>query len=325
MSDQSDPVHVPEPAHPRQRKQPLPWQTPKPARDDAQCERSLQAILDSPSYRPAIEDVDFLDSDDARGVRLQLDYLKADRLLREHGVRHTIVVFGSTRIVEPAAARRKVEELRAALAVRADDSELQQRLLVAERIQAKSHYYDIAREFATLVTNAGEGPQDSRLVVMTGGGPGMMEAANRGVHDVGGKTVGLNIILPHEQYPNPYITPELCFQFHYFALRKMHFVMRARALVAFPGGYGTLDELFETLTLIQTRKITPVPVVLVGERYWRKVFDADFLVEEGTIDAEDRDLFWYAETAEEAWQGLLLWYQRKGESLIDGGERLYAE
>ena len=152
---------------------------------------------------------------------------------------------------------------------------------------------------------------------MTGGGPGMMEAANRGARDVNARTVGLNIHLPHEQFPNPYISPELCFQFHYFALRKMHFMLRARALVAFPGGYGTFDELFETLTLIQTRKIKPVPVILVGEAFWRKAFDVDFLVDEGVIDPEDRDLFWYAETAEEAWQGLLLWYERKGEPLIE--------
>jgi uncharacterized protein (TIGR00730 family) len=153
-------------------------------------------------------------------------------------------------------------------------------------------------------------------VVVTGGGPGMMEAANRGAHDAGGKTVGLNITLPHEQFPNPYVTPELCFQFHYFALRKMHFMLRARALVAFPGGFGTFDELFETLTLIQTRKIKPVPVVLVGEAYWRKAFDVDFLMEEGVIDAEDRDLFWFAESAEDIWKGLLLWYRRNGDNLI---------
>jgi hypothetical protein len=159
---------------------------------------------------------------------------------------------------------------------------------------------------------------------MTGGGPGMMEAANRGADEAGAKSIGLNITLPHEQYPNPYITPELCFKFHYFALRKMHFVLRARALVAFPGGFGTFDELFETLTLIQTRKIKPVPVVLVGEQFWRKAFDVDFLVDEGVIDAEDRDLFWYAETADEIWQGLQLWYERKGEPLI-GLERRSSE
>ncbi|HDK38301.1 MAG TPA: TIGR00730 family Rossman fold protein [Thiolapillus brandeum] len=276
----------------------------------------METILNSPSYLPAIEDVDFLDGDDARGVRLQLDYLKPERLLIEQGIEHTIVVFGSTRIVEPAAAEKKVEKIREALTAAAADSELQRRLLVAERVLAKSHYYEIARQFSRLVANAGGGPQDSRLVVMTGGGPGIMEAANRGAHEIGAKTVGLNISLPHEQYPNPYITPELCFSFHYFALRKMHFMMRAKALVAFPGGFGTLDELFETLTLIQTRKINPLPVVLVGEAYWRKAFDSDFLVEEGVIDIEDRELFWFAETADDIWEGLLCWYERNGELLV---------
>ncbi|MGB5397468.1 MAG: TIGR00730 family Rossman fold protein [Gammaproteobacteria bacterium] len=307
---------VPEPAHADQRKEPLPWQSPKSSAEDPKCPGMLQAILDSPSYVPAVEDVDFLDSDAARGVRLQLDYLKPERLLRQHDVQHSIVVFGSTRIVEPVTAQLKVEQLRTALVAEPDSSELKRKLGVAERILAKSHYYDIAREFAQRVAKSGQGPEDSRLVVVTGGGPGMMEAANRGAHDVGGKTVGLNITLPHEQYPNPYVTPALCFQFHYFSLRKMHFVLRARALVAFPGGFGTFDELFETLTLIQTRKIKPIPVVLVGEAYWRKAFDVDFLVDEGVIDAEDRDLFWFAETAEDIWNGLLSWYKQNGELLI---------
>jgi len=316
VSEKHHKPEVPQPPHPEQRKEPLPWQTPKSPQEDPECPDKLQAILDSPSYIPAVEDVDFLDGDDARGVRLQLDYLKPDRLLKQHGVQHTIVVFGSTRIIEPSAAQQKVQRLREALLADSNDQELQRRLFVAERILAKSHYYDIARQFSQLVANAGEGPLDSRLVIMTGGGPGMMEAANRGAHDAGGKTVGLNITLPREQYPNPYITPELCFQFHYFSLRKMHFVLRARALVAFPGGYGTFDELFETLTLIQTRKIKPIPVVLVGEAFWQKAFDVDFLVEEGVIDAEDRELFWFAETAEDIWSGLQDWYQRNGESLI---------
>ncbi len=316
MSKKNHSPAIPQPAHAEQRKEPLPWQTPKSSNEDPECPSKLQAILNSPSYTPAIEDVDFLDGDDARGVRLQLDYLKPDRLLKQHGVRHTIVVFGSTRIVEPMVAQKKVERLREALLSQPDNTELQRRLFVAERILAKCRYYDVARQFSTLVANAGKGPMDSRLVVMTGGGPGMMEAANRGASDAGGKTVGLNITLPHEQYPNPYVTPELCFQFHYFSLRKMHFVLRARALVAFPGGFGTFDELFETLTLIQTRKIKPIPVVLVGESFWRKAFDVDFLVEEGVIDMEDRDLFWFAETAEDIWTGLQDWYQRNGENLI---------
>ena len=307
---------VPLPAHPDERKEPLPWQTRKPTSEDAECAKMLDAILASESYIPAVRDLDFLGGSSTRGLRLQLDYLKPERMLRKYGIEHTIVVFGSTRIVEPRAAKRKVEKLQAALASRPDDDELTARLAIAKRIVAKSRYYDIARDFSRLVSESGKGPGDCRLVVMTGGGPGMMEAANRGASDVKAKTVGLNIQLPHEQFPNPYISPELCFQFHYFALRKLHFMLRARALVAFPGGYGTFDELFETLTLIQTRKIKPVPVVLVGEEFWRQAFNVDFLVDEGVIDTEDRDLFWYAETAEEVWEGLQLWYERQGESLV---------
>jgi uncharacterized protein (TIGR00730 family) len=316
MSKKYNRPEVPHPADPLQRKESLPWQKPKPSVEDPASKDKLKNILNSPSYISAIEDVDFLDGDDARGVRLQLDYLKPDRLLKEHGIENTIVVFGSTRIVEPEAAEKNVKHSRTALAKQPDDKELKRKLLVAERILAKSHYYEIAREFSQLVANAGNGPEDSRLVVMTGGGPGMMEASNRGAHDAGAKNIGLNITLPHEQYPNPYISPELCFRFHYFALRKMHFMLRAKALVAFPGGYGTFDEVFETLTLIQTRKIKPVPIVLVGEGYWRKAFDIDFMLEEGVIDVEDRDLFWFAETAEEIWEGLLCWYENNNETLI---------
>ena len=316
MTEKTTRIDVPAPASPHERKEPLPWQSPKPTSEDAECAHMLDAILASDSYIPAVRDLDFLGGSSTRGLRLQLDYLKPERMLRKYGIEQTIVVFGSTRIVEPRAARRKVEKLQAALASRPDDSELVSRLAVAQRILAKSHFYDIARDFSRLVGESGKGPGDCRLVVMTGGGPGMMEAANRGASDVQAKTVGLNIQLPHEQFPNPYISPELCFQFHYFALRKLHFMLRARALIAFPGGYGTFDELFETLTLIQTRKIKPVPVVLVGEAFWRKAFDVDFLVDEGVIDPEDRDLFWYAETADDIWQSLLLWYERKGESLL---------
>lgn len=319
MKDKPHRPEVPKPANPVERKESLPWQVPKPPGEDPEGPHKLETILGHPSYLPAIEDVGFLDGDDARGVRLQLDYLKPDRLLKEHGVRHTIVVFGSTRIVEPAAAKSKVERLRDMLALKPDDDELQRRLFIAERILAKSRYYEVAREFSRLVANAGGGPNDPRLVVMTGGGPGIMEAANRGAVETGAKNVGLNITLPHEQYPNPYVTPELCFQFHYFALRKLHFMLRAKALVAFPGGYGTMDELFETLTLIQTRTIKPLPVVLVGEQFWRKAFDIDFLVDEGVVDEEDRDLFWFAETASDIWEGLQCWYSNNGGDLIEGG------
>ncbi|RMD79617.1 MAG: TIGR00730 family Rossman fold protein [Gammaproteobacteria bacterium] len=306
----------PSPAHPQRRREPLPWQRPKPAEEDPEAPRRVQAILASPTYRQADQDVDFLARDETRGVRLQLDYLKPELLMQEHGIQHTIVVFGSTRIPEPATALRRLEEARAEAAAHPRSRAAAHRVAVAERILAKSVYYDVAREFGRLVGEAGEGPGDSRLVVMTGGGPGMMEAANRGAYDAGAKTVGLNITLPHEQFPNPYLTPELCFRFHYFALRKLHFLKRAKALVAFPGGYGTLDELFETLTLVQTRKIRPVPVVLVGEAFWRRAVDFDFLVEEGVIDPEDRELFWFAETAREIWEGIQDWYRAAGEPLL---------
>lgn len=309
-------VHIPTPPHPSQRRELLPWQQPKPLEEDPEAQERLQAILESPSYREADKDMEFLQSDQARGLRLQLDYLKPQLLLDQHDVRQTIVIFGGTRIQEPAAAKRKVAELRAAHAADPTKSELARRLGMAERLLAKSEYYNVAREFGRLVAQNGKGATTHRLTVVTGGGPGIMEAANRGAYDVGANTVGLNIHLPHEQYPNPYVTPGLCFNFHYFGLRKLHFLLRAKALVAFPGGYGTLDELFETLALVQTRTIKPVPVVLVGEHYWRQVFNADFLVEEGVIDPEDRDLFWFAETAQDIWDGILQWYERLEEPLF---------
>jgi len=313
-------ARIPQPPHPTKRREPLPGHRPKPPEDDASAPERVQAILDSPSYREADQDIDFLSLDATRGVRLQIDYFKPELLLSRNGVAHTIVVFGSTRIVEPSAARRAVDALRAATAADPASRDLQLRLRIAERVLAKSCYYDVAREFGRLVGSAGGGPRESGIVILTGGGPGMMEAANRGAFDVGAKTVGLNITLPHEQYPNPYITPDLCLRFHYFALRKLHFLMRARALVAFPGGFGTFDELFETLTLVQTRKIKPVPVVLVGEAYWRQAFNADFLVDEGVIDPEDRELFWFAETAEEIWNGILRWHDVNGTPLIARGD-----
>jgi len=308
---------VPVPPSPQHREEALPWEQPKPPDEDPQAPSKLEKIIRSPSYIQADKDPDFLGLDETRGVRLQVDYLKPELLLKKHGVEQTIVVFGSTRIVEPASASHRLAQREAELAADPDNPGLQHRVAVARRILEKSHYYDIAREFGCLVAHSGKGPLDSRLVVMTGGGPGIMEAANRGAHEAGAKNSGLNISLPHEQYPNPYLTPELTFHFHYFALRKLHFLQRARALVAFPGGFGTCDELFETLTLVQTRKIKPVPVVLVGETYWRRVFDIDFMVEEGVIDTEDRKLFWYAETAEAIWEGIQCWYEDAGEPLLN--------
>jgi uncharacterized protein (TIGR00730 family) len=306
---------IPAPAHPRRRDEPLPWQQPKPAEEDPLAPQRIQAILDAPSYRQADEDTEFLLRDDVRGVRLQMDYLKAELLLREHHIEHTIVVFGSARIREPDVARRKCESLRAAQDADPHNAELMRQLAIAERILEKSRYYDVAREFGRLVGETNERRHNGHTVIMTGGGPGIMEAANRGAFDMGAKSVGLNITLPHEQYPNPYATTDLSFRFHYFALRKMHLLKRAKALVAFPGGYGTLDELFEVLTLIQTRKIKPIPVVLVGESYWRRAVDIDFLIDEGVIDREDRNLFWFAETAEDIWNDILHWHRASGEPL----------
>ena len=311
---------------PLSRHQPLPEHRPKSIAEDPEAPAKLAAIVGDPSYREADQDPDFLRRDDMRGVRLGLDYEKPQQLLSDHNVAHTIVVFGSTRIPEPAAARRNCATLATALAARPDDPGLTERLAIAKRVEAKSHYYDVAREFGRLVGECGDNAIGGRLVIMTGGGPGIMEAANRGAHDVGAKSAGLNIALPQEQCPNPYVSPGLCFSFHYFAMRKLHFLLRARALVAFPGGYGTLDELFEVLTLAQSGKIDPVPVILVGEDYWRRVFDVDFLVAEGTIDPEDRDLFWYAETARDIWRDILLWYEMCGQPLLAPGaaERLSA-
>ncbi|HIE33191.1 MAG TPA: LOG family protein [Thermodesulfobacteriaceae bacterium] len=305
------------PTRPLARKEPLPWQAPKAREDDPGARERQEAIMASPGYLQADEDMEFLGrSDTTRGVRLQLDYLKAESLLEQHGIQHTIVVFGSTRIHEPATIKRDLAQIRTQLEETPENPALQRRLAVLERLLAKSHYYSVAGEFGEIVGRAGNGPADNRVMLVTGGGPGIMEASNRGAFDAGAKSLGLNITLPHEQYPNPYITPELCFRFHYFAIRKLHFLLRARALVAFPGGFGTFDELFETLTLIQTRKINPLPVVLVGEEFWRGAFDVDFLAAEGVIDPEDKELFWFAETADEIWQGLNHWYESGGEPFL---------
>jgi uncharacterized protein (TIGR00730 family) len=316
----TDPLSkVPAPAHPERRREPLPWQQPKSTEDDAEALRRVQKIMNSSSYQMAISDPEFLGGAEARGVHLEVDYLKAEILLEQHNIEHTIVVFGSTRICESATARRKVEALRAAASADVSNATLARQLAIAERVLAKSHFYDVAREFGRLVSEANQNRNGEYTVIMTGGGPGIMEAANRGAFDVGAETVGLNIRLPQEQYPNPYISPDLCFSFHYFAIRKLHFLLRAKALVAFPGGYGTFDEVFEVLTLIQTRKINPIPVVLVGEAYWRRAFDVEFLVDEGVIDLEDRELFWFAETADEIWNGILDWYRASENPLPIGG------
>jgi uncharacterized protein (TIGR00730 family) len=305
----SDPG-TPAPAAPLARREPLPCRQPKPSREDPEAPERVGRIIASPSYRIATEDPDFLQSDDTRGLRLLLDYLKPELALQRRGVERTIVVFGGTRICEPDEARRRVDAACARLAAAGGPQaapDLAARLDVAERVLAASRYYEVARELGRLIGEANDDDGHPTTLVMTGGGPGIMEAANRGAFDAGAETIGLNIALPHEQYPNPYVTPELCFQFHYFALRKFHFMQRARALVAFPGGYGTLDELFEVLNLVQTRVMKPIPIVLVGVDFWRRAVDFDFLLAAGVIDVEDRSLFWFAETAQEVYESLIAW------------------
>ena len=261
----------------------------------------IQKIRASRAYEKAYEDVEFLGRKDLRPVRLQLELLKPEVVLREHKIRSTIVVFGSARVLAPEEARRRVTAAQEALVERPRDVELKRRLQEAEKKLELSRWYEESRRFAAILSKAQQTGQDLEYVIVTGGGPGIMEAANRGAWECGAKSVGLNITLPHEQDPNPYITPELCFQFHYFSLRKMHFLMRARALVAFPGGYGTLDELFETLTLVQTGKKRPLPIVLFGKDFWKRLIDFNYLAELGMISWEDTKLVRTVETAEEGW------------------------
>ncbi len=294
----------------------LPWQKPKRREEDPKAMELIKRIMEDPSYRMAEEDLEFIKSRRARGIRLQLDYLKVELRLQELGVEHTIVVFGSARILEKATALKELEAVQKKIESHGESDGLLRRLSVAEKMVEKSVYYDDARQFGRLVGKSGRGPEDCRVILMTGGGPGIMEAANRGAYDVGAKSIGLNIKLPHEQYPNPYITPGLCFQFHYFAMRKLHFLNRAKALVVYPGGFGTLDELFETLTLVQTRKQEPMPIVMLGRRYWSRLIDFDFLVEEGSIAARDLNIFSFADSAEEAWNLILNWHRNRKRPLF---------
>ncbi|HWP66813.1 MAG TPA: TIGR00730 family Rossman fold protein, partial [Candidatus Limnocylindria bacterium] len=288
-------------------REPLPIAFPKSAIDDPDAPVRLARLLASPTYRLAEQDPAFLARDELRGARLALEYAKAEMTLEENAVASTIVLFGSTRLAEPAAARRVLADCEAAARALPDDPEAARRLATARRLVALSGYYDVAREFARLVSSDCARAESCDYVIMTGGGPGIMEAGNRGAYEAGRHSIGLNITLPGEQFPNPYITPELCLQFHYFGLRKLHFLKRARALVAFPGGYGTLDELTDALCLVQTRKIRPIPIVLVGEAFWRRVLDIQFLVDEGMIAPEDAEIVQYAETAEAIWRIIRDW------------------
>ena len=247
------------------------------------------------AFRLAFSDTAFLLREELRPVRMQLELLKPELVQQELGIESTIVMFGSARILAGDQARAQL-----ARAQKADDATAVKR---AENAVAMSHFYDEARRFAAIVTTR-SAAHATPIYVVTGGGPGIMEAGNRGAFDVGGKSIGLNIVLPHEQAPNPYITPELCFQFHYFALRKMHFLMRSIALVCFPGGFGTLDELFETMTLVQTGKSRRRPILLFGRAFWERLINFQHLVDTGMISAIDLQLFQFVETAEEAWHHL---------------------
>lgn len=246
----------------------------------------------APTYRLAWNDEDFMTQRELRPVRLQLELLKPEMILAERGIRSTVVMFGGARLPEPGGEAWAAK------------NETQKQNLLKNAV-----YYDEARKFARLCSEHSATSYYREFVVVTGGGPGVMEAGNRGAADVGAPSIGLNIVLPHEQAPNLYVTPELCFNFHYFAIRKMHFVMRAKAVAVFPGGFGTLDEFFETLTLIQTGRMERVPVILFGKEFWQHAFNLDYLAEQGTISPGDQDIIDYADTADEAWGIISRFYE----------------
>ncbi|MGS1016431.1 LOG family protein [Allosphingosinicella humi] len=271
-----------------------------PASEEAETARQATSSpqTEHPAYRLAFQDQDFLLRQDLRPIRFQLELLKPELLLDEAGIESTFVFYGSARIPEPAKADALIETA-------ATDTQRR----IAERLKAKAKYYDEARKLARIASRVAPDAQGKKqFVVCSGGGPSIMEAANRGAADEGRESIGLNIVLPHEQLPNPYVTPSLSLQFHYFALRKMHFLIRARAVAVFPGGYGTFDECFELLTLIQTGKIKPMPIMLFGRDYWNRVVNFEALVEEGVIAPDDLDLFRFVETAEEAWDYICACY-----------------
>lgn len=272
------------------------------AMNDPEVMRRIKAILDSPSYRLAYHDHDFISRPDLRPLRLELELLKPEMLLEEQGINSTVVVFGGTQILERSHGEHLLKEAEELLAEEPNDEQLQRDLARTKRIVAKSKFYDECREFCRVVSSYRLSNGVGQYVVVTGGGPGIMEAGNRGAADANAKSVGLNITLPFEQVPNAYITPELCFQFNYFALRKMHFMFRAKALVCFPGGFGTLDELFTTLTLRQTQRMQVIPIILYGTDYWRSCLNLEFLADEGVIKDRDLELFDFADSPEEAWK-----------------------
>lgn len=273
------------------------------ARQDAETAKTGVSTpqTENPAYRLAFQDMDFLLREDLRPVRFQLELLKPQLIMDEANIASTFVMYGSARIPEPAKAQALLEIAEGETAVR-----------IAQSLVEKSKYYTVAYELAQLASAFPRDEEGKRhFVVCSGGGPSIMEAANRGAAEAGHESIGLNIVLPHEQAPNPYVTPALSMQFHYFALRKMHFLLHARALAAFPGGFGTFDELFELLTLIQTGKIAPIPVLLYGRKFWERVVNFEALVEEGVVSAKDLGIFTFVETAEEGWAVVKEFYRDK--------------
>lgn len=273
------------------------------ARDEAEVANQPTPApqTQSPAYKLAFQDLDFLLREDLRPVRFQLELLKPELFLDEANIASTFVFYGSARIPEPDSAD-------ALIAAAATDEQRR----IAERLKAKSKYYEEARRLARIASRGARDSEGKRhFVVCSGGGPSIMEAANRGAQDEGVDSIGLNIVLPHEQMPNPYVTPALSFQFHYFALRKMHFLLRARAVAIFPGGFGTFDEAFELLTLIQTKKVKPLPIMFFGREFWERVIDFEALVAEGVVAPDDLKLFTFVESAEEAWEMVCAYYAER--------------
>jgi len=271
-----------------------------PPDEDYNSATRVKNLMESPTYRLATDDPDFLEHDDLRAVRLQLEYMKPEWTMRKQGIGSTVIVFGSARLLSREELDHKFAKLDEQLKHSPKNEDLLAKRNILEKRQKYVKYYDEARKFSSIVSKKFQDECRCDFVVITGGGPGIMEAANRGADDVSARSIGLNIDLPREQTPNPYISPQLCFQFRYFALRKMHFLMRAKALLAFPGGFGTFDEVFEVLTLVQTKKVPPLPIVLMGKEYWSKAVNFEFLAEEGFISKQDLSLFKVTETAEEA-------------------------
>ncbi len=270
--------------------------------DQKSLDKRLGDIMSHPSYRLAYLDFDYLQREDLRPLRLELELLKPEMILEEAGIKSTVVVFGGTQVHPIEVAEEMMAEAKALMAADPEAKKSKRAMVRAERAMAKVRYYDECRKFARIVSERNLAMDDGEYIIKTGGGPGIMEAANRGAYDVDATSIGLNIELPFEQEPNPYITPGFCFQFNYFAIRKMHFLLRAKALICFPGGFGTLDELFTTLTLRQTGRMQAIPIILYSKEYWDGIIDFQFLADEGVIRDDHLELFQYCETPEETWQ-----------------------